>query len=391
MRPTIRSSRRSSRQSSRSASRAARAAKLVLTAAGLGSAAWIAISLPTDGAARAQAPAAKAQAAKPQAGTPAAGATKPGAPPPPAAAPAAAGKLEGYSETVPGTSVKFEMVAIPGGKFQMGSPPKEKGRKKDEGPVHEVEVRPFWMSKHEVTWDEYAVFLDIGVKNTLSGGGDESPDALTYPTPPYADETFGYGKGKQPNIAVTWHAANEYARWLSKKTGKLYRLPTEAEWEYACRAGSQTAYAFGDAPAKLGAHAVFVANAKKRPNLVGTKPANAFGLFDMHGNVSEWVLDRYEPEFYAKAKPGEFPINVPDDRRYPHVVRGGSWKEKAPALRCAARRFSEKWWSKQDPQNPQSIWWHTEATEVGFRLVRPIEEYPALKGFKSKMTPDSSY
>jgi formylglycine-generating enzyme required for sulfatase activity len=319
-----------------------------------------------------------------------------GAAPAPAApaakpAPAPAAALKSYTETIPGTKVSFEMVFIPGGKFMMGSPPGEKGRAKNEGPQREVEVRPFWMSKNEVSWDEYNVFADIGMKLALQGSGDgNGPDALTYPTPPYADPAFGYGTPKQPTIALTQHAVLEYARWLSSKTGKSYRLPTEAEWEYACRAGTSTAYSFGDAPKELGDHAWFAGNSKKRPNPIGQKKPNPFGLHDMHGNTAEWVIDQYDPAFYGKAaRPGEVPVNVPGDRRYSHVVRGGGWKDKAPALRCAARRFSEKWWSKQDPQSPQSIWWHTEATDVGFRLVRPVEEYPALKGFRSKMTVDS--
>ena len=318
----------------------------------------------------------------------------PAAPAAPAALPAG---MKPYTEGVtggkPGSKVNFEMIPIPGGTFTMGSPPREKGRKKDEGPQREVTLRPFYMGKHEVTWDAYHLFLDLGIKQALSGGGDDDkPDAITYPTPPYADETFGLGRGKSPNIAVTWHAASEFARWISSKTGKTYRLPTEAEWEYACRAGSPSAYSFGDAPAKLGEHAWFAGNSGKKPHPVGEKKPNAFGLFDMHGNVSEWVIDRYAPDFYAKPPtPGaSLPINLPGDARYPHVVRGGSWKEKAPALRCAARRFSEPIWSKQDPQTPQSIWWHTETTEVGFRLVHVPDEYPVLKGFRSKMTTESA-
>jgi formylglycine-generating enzyme required for sulfatase activity len=294
-----------------------------------------------------------------------------------------------YTEAIAGTKVTFDMVPIPAGTFRMGSPPSEKGRKKDEGPQREVTVRPFFMGKHEVTWDAYHQFLDLGLKAKLTAGSDTRPDAVTYPTPPYADETFGLGSGKHPNIAVTWHAAMEFARWISSKTGKSYRLPTEAEWEYACRAGASTAYGFGPVPAKLGAHAWYAANSGKRPHPVGGKQPNAFGLFDMHGNVSEWVIDRYAPDFYSRPSDGPLPINLPADARYPHVVRGGSWTERAPALRCAARRYSEPSWSKQDPQTPQSIWWHTEATEVGFRLVHAPDDYPVLRGFRSKITEDS--
>lgn len=305
-----------------------------------------------------------------------------------------------YTETISGTKVAFDMVPLPAGKFTMGSPDKEKGRGKDEAPQRQIEVRPFFMSKTESTWDAYHLFLDIGIKQTLAGGGDDKPDALTFPTPPYADETFGFGKGKQPTIAVTWHAAMEFARWISEKTGKHYRLPTEIEWEYACRAGTTTAYSFGDSPSKLGDFAWSAANAKnpttkkKGPALVGQKKPNPWGLFDMHGNMAEWVLDAYKADAYAAAVPaGDLLMvtNTPVDKRYSHVARGGSWKDKAPALRCAARRFSDREWSKQDPQNPQSIWWHTEATEVGFRLIYVPDEYPSLRAVKSKMVPESPY
>jgi formylglycine-generating enzyme required for sulfatase activity len=300
-------------------------------------------------------------------------------------------ELKSYTETVPGTKVTFEMVFVPGGKFTMGSPAKEKGRRKDEGPQQEVEIRPFWISKTEVSWDEFNPFADVGIKLALSGDEDKTPDALTYPTPPYADPMFGYGKNKQPAIALTHHAVMEYSRWISSKTKKNYRLPIEAEWEYACRGGTQTAYSFGDSPAKLGDFAWFATNSKKRPNPIGLKKPNPFGLLDMHGNNAEWVIDQYAADAYARWKPGAPPVNLPGDLRYPHVVRGGGWKDKAPELRCAARRFSDRSWSKQDPQNPQSIWWHTEATDVGFRLVRPVEEYPGLERLKSKMTVDSGY
>jgi formylglycine-generating enzyme required for sulfatase activity len=307
------------------------------------------------------------------------------APAPPAPGPS----QKPYTETLPGTPVTFDMVPIPGGTFQMGSPPAEKGRKRDEGPQRTVTVRPFFMGKHEVTWDAYHLFLDLGIENVLKPDADKGPDALSYPTPPYADETFGLGRGKSPNIAVTWHAAMEFARWISKQTGKRYRLPTEAEWEYACRAGTATPYSFGATPAKLRDHAWYAGNAQKRPHPAGGKLPNGFGLFDMHGNVSEWVIDRYGPDFYSRPFDPPLPVNLPGDARYPHVVRGGSWREPAPALRCAARRFSEPDWSKQDPQTPQSIWWHTEATEVGFRLVHVPDEYPVLRTFRSKMTEDS--
>src|SRR5262249_14679663 len=151
------------------------------------------------------------------------------------------------------------MIPIPGGTFLMGSPAGEKGRKPDEGPQHPVTVKPFWMGKFEVTWDEYDLYW---VKKGAAKPAEtkDKADAVSRPTPPYVDPTFGYGHDGNPALNVTHHAAMEYCRWISAKTGKLYRLPTEAEWEWACRAGTTTAYSFGDDPAKLEAFAWFEKN-----------------------------------------------------------------------------------------------------------------------------------
>src|SRR5205823_7515631 len=186
-------------------------------------------------------------------------------------------------------------------------------------------------------------------------------------------------------ICITHHAAMEYCRWLSAKTGKTYRLATEAEWEYACRAGTKTSYSFGDNPARLGDFAWYVENAEK-PQKVGTKPPNAWGLHDMHGNVSEWCLDHYVPDIYktfAQEKVAKGPVVLPTAKEYPYVARGGSWDDDADRLRSAARLPSTREWSVQDPQRPQSIWWHTDATFVGFRVVRPLQEQENLRGLRS--------
>jgi formylglycine-generating enzyme required for sulfatase activity len=309
-----------------------------------------------------------------------------------AAEPPAEGKP--YMETIPGTSVTFEMMPIPGGTFRMGSPAGEAGRAEDEGPQHEVTLKPFWIGKYEVTWSEYDKFwLDTSVVQASYTAEIKAAgvDALTRPTPPYADESFGFGKGKQPLISVGHHAAMEYARWLSKKTGKVYRLPTEAEWEYACRAGTTTAYSFGDDAAALGDHAWYADNAEGQPHPVGGKKANPWGLFDMHGNTAEWVLDLYQKDAYAAGagKTSVQPVVMPTERIYPHVVRGGSWDHDAPALRCAARLASRVEWNRRDPQRPQSIWWLTDATFVGFRLVHPLQEQDDLVGLRSRVTKES--
>jgi formylglycine-generating enzyme required for sulfatase activity len=140
---------------------------------------------------------------------------------------------------------------------------------------------------------------------------------VTRPTPPYGDESFGYGKGKQPAINMTWHAAMEYCRWLSAKTGKAYRLPTEAEWEFAARAGTTAAYSFGDDPRALGDYGWTRENSGERPHAVASKKPNAWGLFDMHGNVSEWILDQYDADAYRKVEPGTVgPVLLPGNHRF---------------------------------------------------------------------------
>jgi len=307
---------------------------------------------------------------------------------------ASSAEMKTYVETIPGTGQKFTMVPIPGGTFLMGSPESEADRSDDEGKQHQVEVGPFWMGQHEVTWDEYDEFafaMDLkrkqreGVDLAKQSDAEKNADALTRPTPPYADETFGMGRKGQPVICITHHSAMEYCRWLSTKTGKVYRLPTEAEWEYACRAGTKTAYSFGDDPSKLDEYAWYVENAEK-PQLVGKKKPNPWGLFDMHGNVSEWCLDHYEANLYnqrAAASPVKQPVILPTAKEYSYVARGGSWDDDADRLRSAARLASDLEWSVQDPQRPQSIWWHTDATFVGFRVVRALNEQPELQGVKS--------
>ncbi len=288
------------------------------------------------------------------------------------AAAQATATLAPYKEALPNTTTTFEMVPIPGGEFVMGSPESEPGRDKDEGPQHKVTLPPFYMAAKEVTWDEYDEFgfkLDLQRKRKLGlTGPKDAGDAVSRPTPPYADESWGWGKETQPVIGITQHAAAKYCEWLSARTGKKYRLPTEAEWEYAARAGSKTAYSFGDDPAALADYAWFKANSEEQPHVGGEKKPNAWGLYDMHGNAAEWTADRYEADFYAKA-PAVSPFNDPGDDLYPHVVRGGSWDDEPARLRSAARRSSAEAWSRRDPQNPKSLWWHTDATFVGFRVV----------------------
>jgi formylglycine-generating enzyme required for sulfatase activity len=305
-----------------------------------------------------------------------------------------ASSMKPYVEKITGSDVSFSMLPIAGGTFEMGSPASEAKRADNEGPTHQVTIGPFWMGKFEVTWDEYDLFafsMDLkkkkreGVDLAKQPATEKAADAVTRPTPPYADETFGFGRKGQPVICITHHAAMEYTRWLSAKTGKQYRLPTEAEWEYACRAGTQTAYSFGADASEIAEYAWNVENAEK-PQPVGKKKPNPWGLYDMHGNVAEWCLDRFVADSYggfAKQSPSKGPVVLPTSAEYPYVARGGSWDDDADRLRSAARVASNPEWSVQDPQRPQSIWWHTDATFVGFRVVRPLEEQENLKGVKS--------
>ncbi|MBN2021227.1 MAG: formylglycine-generating enzyme family protein [Pirellulales bacterium] len=288
-------------------------------------------------------------------------------------------EMKPYTEEIPGTDAKFDMVPIPGGQFVMGSPKDEEGRNDDEGPRHKVAVEPFWMGKCEVTWDEYeqwSMGLDVARRKARKiepDAYDNLADAVARPTMPYSDMTFGMGKEGFPAICMTQLSAKMYCKWLSAKTGRYYRLPTEAEWEYACRAGTTTAYSFGDDVDQLDDYAWYFDNSDDRYQKVGKKKPNPWGLYDMHGNVCEWVLDQYVPDLYGKSKVEivKNPLAVPKTLD-PRCVRGGSWDDDPEALRSAARRGSTKDWKMQDPQIPQSIWYLTDAVFLGFRVVRPL-------------------
>ncbi len=289
--------------------------------------------------------------------------------------------MKGYTEPLAHTAFKIDLVPIAGGKFLMGSPEGEANRRDDEGPQHEVEVSPFWMSKFEITWNQYEVWSDrVDSLRRAAYGKPSTPrdrvaDAVTRPTPPYTDMSFGMGRENNPAICMTQHSARMYCEWLSAKTGRYYRLPTEAEWEYACRAGTTTAYSFGDDTTELDAHAWFDGNSDGNYHPVGKKKPNPWGLYDMHGNVAEWVLDQYAPDSYARLtdKLASDPLNIPLTE-YPRVVRGGGWDDSAEMLRSAVREASSEEWKQQDPQLPQSIWYFTDALGVGLRVVRPFME-----------------
>jgi formylglycine-generating enzyme required for sulfatase activity len=213
------------------------------------------------------------------------------------------------------------------------------------------------MAPREVTWNEYRLFMFAALSGEIAGN-NIAIDAISRPTKPYVEMSFGMGIEGYPAISMTHHAASKYAEWLSAKTGHFYRLPTEAEWEYACKANAP-------APAQLSDVAVFK---KGQYELVGTKKPNAFGLYDMLGNVMEWTTDQYYADAYKNPQ-----VWYPSKTSYPHTARGGSWADKPERVTCTARFPSDPSWKQQDPNLPKSIWYHTDALGLGFRLVRPVK------------------
>ncbi len=286
------------------------------------------------------------------------------------------GEMKEYTNTIPKTGVKYDMVPIKGGEFMMGSPEDEEGRFDDEGPQHKVAVEPFWMGKYEVSWNMYEPFMITGVARNKDGSPESIPDdaepadIVSSPTTPYVEMSFGMGTDGYPAICMAQHAASKYCEWLSAQTGHYYRLPTEAEWEYACRAG--TTGPFSCAPEELAEYAVIdPEQIRVGYEKIGTRKPNPWGLYDMHGNVLEWVLDQYLVDGYSKDR-GANPIEIPTTL-YPRVARGGSWYDPPEECRSARRIFSDENWKTQDPQLPKSIWYHTDAQWLGFRIIRPLK------------------
>ncbi len=276
-----------------------------------------------------------------------------------------------YTLQIPGSLISFKMVPISGGSFTMGSVETEKGRRADEGPQHTVTIAAFWMEEHEVTYDEFLLFF-----NDEQVSRNSQVDAVTRPTPQYIDLSWGMGKqGGFPVNSMSQHTAMMYCRWLYLKTGQFYRLPTEAEWEYACRAGSTTTYFFGNDEAQLKDYAWFALNSKNKYQKVMQKKPNAWGLYDMLGNVAEWTLDGYNESFYASDNAKKENALAIPTTQYPRVVRGGGYLDPADALRSAARTKSEARWNRRDPQIPKSKWWLTDGMSVGFRVVRPAGNF----------------
>ncbi|NNK76831.1 MAG: formylglycine-generating enzyme family protein [Maribacter sp.] len=281
---------------------------------------------------------------------------------------------ESFTETIPVANLTFDMVLVPEGDFIMGSPANEMNRKEDEGPQKKVMVDAFWMGKYEVTWRIFELFFKQNqpLFESLEADKLSAIDAITRPSPPYEDPSYGMGKDDFPAVSMSAYSALVFCKWLSEITGRFYRLPTEAEWEYAARAGSVTKYGFGDSEEDLAKYAVYYKNSNSKYAKVGSKLPNKWGLHDMHGNVAEWTLDEYKADTYA-AMDEKNPWIIPTVF-HPRVIRGGSWDDDAEGLRSAARMASSVKLQKRDPQIPKSFWWFTDSNFVGMRLVSPKEQ-----------------
>ena len=302
--------------------------------------------------------------------------------------------FENFTETVPGTKAAIRMIAVPGGEFTMGSSEKEPFHSADEGPAKKVKVSPFFMGEVEVTWRQFWAFYN----ETMSEGrtppekiyaNNNRPDvdAVSGPTPPFGFPDQGWGMGDRPAITMTHYAATTFCQWLSLKTGRHYRLPTEAEWEYAARGGTETPYFFEGNPKKyysrrsrgadttmIGRYIVFSGNSSGKTQEPGFVKANPFGLKNMLGNVMEYCSDWYAEDAYTKIKDGELDPKGPQSGTE-HVVRGGSYADNASMVRSASRNHTEHdKWLKTDPQNPKSIWWYSDIKGVGFRVVCDVPE-----------------
>ena len=307
--------------------------------------------------------------------------------------------FENFMETIPGTAASISMIAVPGGEFTMGSPSDEPFRKENEGPQRKVKVSPFFMGEVEVTWDQFWAFYS----ETMSEGrtppaviyannSREDIDAVSGPTPPFGLPDQGWGMGSRPAITMTHYSAQTFCQWLSLKTGRKYRLPTEAEWEYAARGGTATPYFFEGNPKKLSnegflksifkpdttgiySHAVYVNNSGNRTQEPSEARPNPFGLKNMLGNVMEYCSDWYAEDAYKSVSDGELDPKGPSEGTE-HVVRGGHYNSDAAELRSAARSHTEHDdWLRTDPQNPKSIWWYSDVKGIGFRVVCEVPEH----------------
>jgi formylglycine-generating enzyme required for sulfatase activity len=233
-----------------------------------------------------------------------------------------------FTQDLGHTTVTFDMVPVPGGTVII-----------DQGEtVREVEVDPFWICPTELTWEVYDVFM-LRLDRHRSPEGTAA-DAVTRPSKPYLPPDRGFGHAGYPAISMTYHAAKTFCQWLSLKTGRHYRLPTEAEWIHACALGEID----GD---NIDDYAWHDGNSDYQTQKAASKKPSAVGLYDMHGNALEWCTD-------LDGKP---------------VTLGGSYIDLPEDLGCAFRKYQDDTWNVSDPQIPKSRWWLADGPFAGFRIV----------------------
>lgn len=259
---------------------------------------------------------------------------------------------------LPGSDVAFTLAVLPGAPFLMG-----------EAGVP-VTLSPFAISTHEVTHDAYRLFQVRDNDNTLAAAADWDADAVTRPSPPYLDFTYGMGtRGGFPQVNTTQQAALRYCEWLYQKTGRFFRLPTEAEWEYACLA--EEGGAAGD---QLLDRAWLYENSEEVFHKTGLKEPNAWGLYDMLGNVSEWTLDHYATDYFKQIGTEATDPWIEPTRKHSRTVRGGDYDTYAEEVGCRVRTKSSARWQARDPQIPKSKWWNVDSPFLGFRIVSPAHQ-----------------
>ncbi|MCF6223819.1 MAG: formylglycine-generating enzyme family protein [Flavobacteriaceae bacterium] len=275
------------------------------------------------------------------------------------------------------TDVFFEMIQVPGAIYKMGVVNSGSTQISDKNPLHLAQIDSMWVGKYEVTWEIFELFLaeNKTLFDSIPKEKSIKIDAITRPSPPFEDPSLGMGKKNYPVVSISPYAAITFCKWLSTVTGRFYRLPTEAEWEYICKGGSANVDFFSDKINVLNQYAWSYENSDYQYAEIGQKLPNAFGIYDILGNVAEWTLDFYDDEFYKKNQDtiSINPWNIPR-KLHPRVFRGGSWNDDLKDISSTNRGKSGFYLQKNDPQIPKSFWWYTDSSYIGFRLVSPNKQ-----------------
>jgi formylglycine-generating enzyme required for sulfatase activity len=263
---------------------------------------------------------------------------------------------QGFTQVLPGTDIAIEMVYIP-------STGKNTAKVKDTNTSTAI-----YISKYEITWDLYKLFLERTIdKEENMDRLDQvniSVDGVTGATAPYVDMSIGMGSGAGlPVCNVTPLSASRFCQWLSARTGRFYRLPTEQEWEVSALAGAESTYFFGENVEELNEYAWISENSDRTYHPVGEKKPNRYGLYDVYGNVAEWALRKKMD-------------NENNREEFTPVLKGGGYHMYAKDISTAVYITPVPAWKERDPQFPRSKWWYTDAGFAGFRIVSPEKTPP---------------